>query len=463
MNECQLPHHHSECMKEIHSLYLSLIAEKQKNEAYRQILEQKYTQDNSINELISKAEKLFNDVLSKQVNTTNGAVNGTVNVKNNEDEEYHCKKKVFKAPPKTTEIFEDITEEAPTNEMEPKISEKMSLKITEIFGDIDMDSNATLSHIQQACEKLKSIKTLKDASTIFSEIAKFRNGLKLLLSPSCYLRFIKENVSQIKHIISENKKLDVSKVLKILTRTFSALDQRLVKVSGINDIECEQNITADEVEKFKLGFKYNIRHSQLYDERLLFDEISNYGLALMSIKDITEMYMEDMKTLVYAPINDDSDHTFYFLERINGSKRCWTLDGRLEKFTLKMQGVIRDYCVNVFRYFYKSVMGTNNYIEKYQTKSNILEFDGEQLIRNLVSTIHFINLNTTLRDIVKSSHTLKITPNDKFDIYADDEPQARTFKRFELSNSEIVTSVQLLFDNLDPKTALDIYKQHHNV
>ena len=47
---------------------------------------------------------------------------------------------------------------------------------------------------------------------------------------------------------------------------------------------------------------------------------------------------------------------------------------------------------------------------------------------------------------------------DKFDSYADDEVQARTFKQYKLQSSEITNTFKLLFDNIDDVKAIELYE-----
>ena len=377
--------------------------------------------------------------------------------------------------PRTVDV---IIEE--TDENEVVINEgtdEFMQQIFDAYGDIDFDLTVNNDVLEQCYGQLGSAKTAKDITRVLEEMMSRRNSFRLLLSPSEYFDFLVTNTTRIKTILA--KDLTGPKgITKIFSRVFSPLDQRLVCIAGTLKMACEQNISAEEIEKFKLGFRYSLKYSKIYrpfDDKSLVKNLTNYGVALMSIKEMFERCVDNphgFKNLIYAPISVNrgatgeeqpmigSDHAFYHLEKSDGLKRYWIMDCRLEKLSLKIKDVVGSYCIDLFKKLYKLALGHNNYIADYKSKSNLLEFDCEQLLQNIVFTINFAHFNSVLRDIVKRCCKLAISQTvDKFDSYADDEVQARIFKQYKLQSSEITNTFKLLFDNIDDVKAIELYER----
>lgn len=433
-----------ECPKELHKLYLFLMSERQRAELYKQMIEQKYNltllSDPKIDEYITCLNSRFFG-FKPQISVP---LPSQIPV----DPE---PKKRFKSVPKTIELGAE--REINISEIECRIRDEN----IEIFGEVDVV--LCKDKLSNEMKLIKHAKTSAECSSIFSRIKQIRQLRQLDLSPNEYTTFLIEHIAQLKALLNENveinKKLDAKKISRILT----PLEQRLIQHTDFQN----QVLSIEEIMRFKQCIKLSARHSKTYkcfDQVHFYDYFSTYGMALTNISDIFAHIVQNpygFNTIVYIPLSTENDHTFYTLNKYDGAIRYWTLDSRLEMLTYKLTDIVREFCISNFRKLYKLCLNTNDYIESYKTKYNVLEYDCEQLLQNILFTINFKTFNNALREIVKNSSCLTPTANDKITSYADDESQARTFKRYVLETADIVSTIRLVFDNISETDCLRMY------
>jgi hypothetical protein len=134
------------------------------------------------------------------------------------------------------------------------------------------------------------------------------------------------------------------------------------------------------------------------------------------------------------------------------------MDCRLEHLVDELILGIRQFVITNFRKIYKICVGHNEYVEDYKTKSEILEFDCEQLLKNLFLSTNNLRFNEKVRTAVRNTSTHVATNNDKFDFIQDDKEQLSNFRQYRMEDNEIVKLIQELFDNIDSGNALEFYQ-----
>lgn len=191
--------------RELHKTYLLLIAERQKNELYRQLIEQRYNltippHEVSIDDLITYVNGKFFDNLVQPLQITQ-------HQHLTQPQKHH--KKVFRAIPKA------INDEPVNRENIKEIEERVLQENVKVFGEYDIAlNNDTMTN---KITQLSTVKSTKECTSILQDMKSQRQLQMLTLSPSEYGSYLVEHLDQIRKILGENehigKKLDAKKIL----------------------------------------------------------------------------------------------------------------------------------------------------------------------------------------------------------------------------------------------------------
>lgn len=417
------------CQKEIFKLQTRLSMEKLKNKIYKQIIEsQLHTK------LEDGTEELIDDIVSKHVQRKPQPVSVL-------QEE---KKKVLYRPPPKNEISEEPSQDI-INEYVQKHEESTASEIRSLFGDITKD--VVLTEISNAFDNLK------DASKynhLLVQIKTGRSNLLAFLSPDEYMSVLKDHVDKARNIMKE-KSFNEKKIVTLLYPKFlSALDYRLLKVEGFHKLSLEE----DDRRMFRFSQKLSANHSRIYrvfDKEAFFNYILNYGLALSSLETILYNFFTNpygFFNVAYVPFNEDG-YSFYTLQKMDNGKRSWKMDCRLEAFTIDLAEVLKNYCITQFRVLYKSCFDTNDYIQDYEKKFSIAEFECVQLLQTIYIAGNFEKLNGLLRSVIQKNCVHQYTTNDKFDLRSEEKDQLETFKSYKLNDNDAKDLVLRIFDAVD--------------
>ena len=449
--------------RELHKTYLLLIAERQRSDLYRQLIEQRYNltianNDPAINDMISHINSRFFDG-----NNCLAITNTSVPPPPPPASACTKPKKVFRAVPKSIMTDDEDTKES-NRESIKEVEEKIIQENIKIFGEYDVSLNN--DEMENNVQQLETVKSTKECTLILQEIKTRRQLLLISLSPSDYGSFLVEQIENIRRILNGNdninKKLDAKKLSTLISRILTTLEQRIILHPGFQN----QIVDADEISKYRQCLTLSVKHPKTYrvfDFQKFYDYFTNFSLALFSLSEIFEIYVANpygYNNLCFPHFSNDNDYAFYFLEKYDGVNRYWTMDCRLEEICMKLAEVTRGYCTSLFRKIYKLCFGSNDYTEGYKTKYNVLEFDCEQLLRNILFTLNFNTFSQTMYGIVKKCCTVNPTVNDKFSSYADNEEQAISFKRYELVDSDIIAVIETVFDNIKGSQCLELYKNY---
>jgi len=115
------------------------------------------------------------------------------------------------------------------------------------------------------------------------------------------------------------------------------------------------------------------------------------------------------------------------------------------------------YCINLFRKIYNDVFSDNIYRPDYIQKSQIMEFDCEQLMLNIILLSHPMELCKMFQGIIIKNCTFTCTELDKFDLHGDDKLQQTKYISGECGNGDDTQGIiKRLFDGISPDDILDV-------
>ena len=82
-------------------------------------------------------------------------------------------------------------------------------------------------------------------------------------------------------------------------------------------------------------------------------------------------------------------------------------------------------------------------------KSQVTEFECEQLLLNIISLSKPMELCRSFQQIIIEKSTFTPTETDKFNFYADDRLQQKRFKKPKDYNENTQRVIKMLFDNIN--------------
>jgi hypothetical protein len=323
-------------------------------------------------------------------------------------------------------------------------------------------NNFDVSHkeITESLEKIfESIVTSRSYTVSLSSMKFMRRKLLGKLSLVEYTKLISEHIKRLEDIFNE-RNFPVKKITKIVSSSLTPLDIRLVFFTGYTNV----NIEIDDVQKFGLALEVLTEHEKQfvpYDKTKFFNNIKNYSLSLFELRDCVERSLINrygFQNVIYIPkpkSTSKDPYSFYTLASV-GEIRCWKMVCRLEDFTTDFIDSILPYCVSLFKKIYKDVFHDNVYRQDYMTKSQITEFDCEQLILNIITLSKPINLCKIIQDIIVSKCTIIATESDKFDFSADDKMQQKRFNSIKDSEEDMYQVIKMIFDGISKDDAMHV-------
>ena len=347
----------------------------------------------------------------------------------------------------------DITDEPTLEEIQTLIKtldEEFDVKIKTLFGEFDID--VCKDEIKNSFEALKDS---RNYNLILSTIKTNRGYLMTEMCPSEYLDMLSENVSKLKDILVE-KGFNEKKLSSAFQKFLTPFEYRLLMIEGFD----KQTLEVEEISKYKLCYIKHPKTYRLFNNTYFYNNFMTYAVAIMSVEKIFKTCVYNQYgfcNIIHLPITEDNHFGFYTLKNLDGVKRYWKMDCRLEVITRELSETLKTYCITLFRKIYKTCYGSNKYTVNFKSK-NILEFDGEQILQNLFSCSNFIHFNTMITTTVRDYCSKQPTINDKFDFYTEDKEQSESFKQYKADEVEDgLAIVALLFDDMEEQTAKNFY------
>ena len=279
-----------------------------------------------------------------------------------------------------------------------------------------------------------------------------------------YISQLTTDISRIRAIFTQ-KEFDTKKINSIVARVLTPLDYRLVFYDGFEKLHIEN----DQIERLRTTLQNCANYpkcSTPFDDNHFINYFMSFNSIFFDLKFMLETYINNphgYKSIVYieTKAEDLLGFAYYILHKVDSSKvKYWTLDRRLESLTRDISQNIKQYLVSMFRKIYKSCYGHNKLTDTFKTKYPVLEIDSVVLLNNLFLAVDEPRLNELLRTTIKNTSLYTASTSDRFDKITDDKAQYADFKMLKLSDSDKISLVLSLFDDLDEKRAIAFYNEY---
>lgn len=358
--------------------------------------------------------------------------------------------------------YRTVKEYIKTSEKELDIKLKKDVERIDKEYDEIVYNNFDVSHkeIKESLDKIfENIVNSRSYTVSLSSMRRIRRKLLGKLSLTEYKSLLSEHIKKLEDIFNE-RNFQPKKIEKIVSSSLTPLDMRLLFFSGYTDV----NIEIDDVQKFGLALEILTEHEKQfvpYDKPTFFNNIRNYSLSLFELQECIERSLVNrygFQNVIYIPrpkSTSKDPYSFYTLVSV-GEIRCWKMVCRLEDFTTDFRDSVLPYCVSLFRRIYNDVFHDNVYRPDYMSKSQITEFDCEQLILNIITLAKPMTLCRMFQDIIMSKCTTIATESDKFDFFADDKIQQKRFTSTFDSEEDMYQIIKMIFDGISKDDALHV-------
>lgn len=326
-----------------------------------------------------------------------------------------------------------------------------------VYNNFDVSHKEIIDKIEEIFLHIKSGRLYKQNLSAMKDLRKKLLGKINLEEYTCLI------LSHIKRLeeIFLNKKYNKKKNIMIINTSLTPLDTRLVYYEGYTNVIMD----LDDVQKFGLVLGVLMDHQKQFvpfDKKIFFNNIKNYSLSLFELQECIERCIinrYNYHNIIYLDRNQKKGdpYSFYSLDNSKDkSKRLWKMECRLEDFTLDFIDNVRPYCINLFRKIYKDVFTDNIYRPDYTTKSQITEFDCEQLIQNIILLSKPNQLCKTFQQIIIKNCTFTSTETDKFNFYGDDKLQQKRMATAIDTPEDTSNVFKQLFDELKTDESLEL-------
>ena len=314
---------------------------------------------------------------------------------------------------------------------------------------------------------MDAIRVQKQYAGELRELRNVRFRLLKFLTLTQYIDFLGKHITQMREIFSS--RMDGKKISGIVkTRLLLPLELRFLEMKGYETVSLDTNEISllKKYLRYKYGFdkKYTV-----FDKNNIVSLYSCYYIALFNVVDYIKIILPNkygINNLIYLDVHkssDDDPFSFYYLEQIGSNQlgnkdsddntviRNWVMDCRLDDIVGYIAGSVMEYSINLYRKIYYSIYHDNDYRNDNSGDHQILEYEGEQLLQNIVIMADYNNFNNLIRQIIKEKCKYIPTKNDKFNLYSDDPINRRRLKKIDTEETKknIMTNIKRLYDTID--------------
>ena len=374
---------------------------------------------------------------------------------NSHDGEEH-KKSVFRMA-KGIEIYKEQTIDE-VNEIYKKIDEKEIEDNQELFC-------ITSKAIYEKIESLMNlIKTQRTYTAELKEMRETRIKLSRFLSQQEYTEYINNHIEHMKTIFS-TRITDQKKINSLIkNKLLLPLELRLIEYNGYETVEIDTN----EISIYKKLLRYRCglkKDYEVFNRDEIFTLYSTYNISLFNVIDYIKILIPNkygINNLIYLDIpksTSEDPYSFYYLEQINGKNRHWKMDCRLDDLLTDISSKSLEYCISLYRKIHYDLYHDNDYRGFPDGSNQILEYEGEQLIQNIIILSDYIKFNNSVRQIIKEKCLYRSTRYDKFNLQSDDPICKKRFNSLKKQSSEstILENIKRLFDKISDNQVNEIY------
>ena len=306
----------------------------------------------------------------------------------------------------------------------------------------------------------EKLKTTRNYIKIVTDIKNRRLKAFKMMDLDNYTKLIKQHYRDLDNIF-KSKKFVEKKIYCILSKALSSLECRLLELN----ININMELDVDEMQTFFTVLKNTNKNEKTYlpySENNIGFKFHNYGLLLFPISKMLDLYlnMSGYNNVIYLPLpksSKEDPYSFYTLDKIFKDKRLWSMDCRLEDFSIGLSRSILPYGIAMFRKMYKLVFGDNDYRDNFSSKYQLTEGELEQLLLNILLMSNNHKFRILLQNKIINLATHIPSENDKFNLYGDDSLQRKRLQQ-ETDDPEAVDILRQLFDNISTQQMVDLYR-----
>ena len=337
-------------------------------------------------------------------------------------------------------------------------------KYVVVIDDEDEDEkqkqkqSTTIEAVKETISQfISSLKTSRNYNILLTNIREQHCLAQSFIVPEDYKNFIQNHLEKVKEVFTERgwtlKKISMN----VFSRLLSPLDYLITMTEGFE----KKVIEPEDIHQFQLSLEVycnQLKTFNTFDPIPVYKFFVNFSVCLFPLETLSEMVVKAIsETLTYFGDENELDpYAFYYLTKVDSDtgKRFWSMDCRLEKFTLELGLCIKNQCVELFKKIYKECLHTNTFIENYKGKYHVLEYQCEQLLQNLFLSMNFHRFNTLLRTLVQKHSQFSASPTmDVLDFVLDDKEQKLTWKEHVSDPKDVLDVVQYIFDGIGETNA----------
>lgn len=355
------------------------------------------------------------------------------------------KKKVYRTVKNQVDlVIEDDNKETKVKEVQQNLEEIVNDKFGESKDDL-------VDHIENIFTALRNSRTY---SPLLKKLCSVRCQLLGVMGLEEYTGLLVEHRNRLETFF--RTKYQARKLIQTVSKSFTTLDLRLLRY----DKYWDTSISMEDTERLKLALDVTCVHPKefvVYDKTKIYDRMKNYSLAITTIINcIKRSYFNryGFNNIAYFPLkksSKDDPYSFYVLERIEGDRRYWRMECRLEDLCIDLIDNIRPYCIGLFRNIYRDVFGDNDYREGFSDFCQIMQEDCEQLLQNIFTMCNNKSFRKDMISLVMELSTINPTDNDKCNLSSDDKIQQKRLRVEKKDDTEINAIVRQMFDEISPE------------
>lgn len=333
------------------------------------------------------------------------------------------KKTVKKKTVKKKPVYRTISNTATVSEVNLEVAFTTINKVDharfellhKVWKDWDVD--------EQLAQKLQTITTGGYKASILRKIMSLRKCCLAKNTLAKYTNILNSHVSTFQGIYKK-KGYSKTKSDNAIRKYISPIEQRLLRWPKYQN----SYIEGDEIEQLNASMCHSTAFPKTwkpFELKIYLENILTYNLALFPIINVLEHCMVNrygFYNICYVDKEKTTDpYMYYILEKCEDI-RSWKMDCRLESTTTDIINESLVYMIGLFKEIYRTVYHDNIFRPDF-TKTQILEYEGIQLMKNILDITNIKTFNKTIRKMFIQTSTLTLATKDKFNLYSDDRAQ----------------------------------------
>ena len=139
------------------------------------------------------------------------------------------------------------------------------------------------------------------------------------------------------------------------------------------------------------------------------------------------------------------------------------MDCRLDDLIGDLVPAVLEFCISLYRKIHYNIYHDNDYRDGLLAPGvQILEYEGDQLIQNIMILSNYYEFNKKVRAIICEKCKYEPTKNDKFNLYSDDPINRKRLAELKKNGLDVVKSdtiknLKRLFDQITDEQIETLY------